>query len=269
MDGNNARRGYFTPTTADLAVLVASWAVLVLTFPISLIFCIKIVKEYDRMIIFRLGRVWSPVPKGPGIVLVMPFIDEHTIVDLRTMSYNVPTQEMLTRDSVMIAVDAAVYYRTSDPIASISMVNDAHTSTRQLAQSTLRNVLGTRSLSEILLDRQGIAAHAKSMLDKATLFWGIHVERVEIKDIRIPNELCRAMAAEAEAQRQSDAKVVTAHGELTASMALRRAADELVGSPAAIQLRHVYLLSLAKISARDNHTIVIPFPIDFMKRFIK
>ncbi|CAL2049644.1 unnamed protein product [Caenorhabditis brenneri] len=258
---------YYLPTFFDFIALICSWAFLVVTFPISIFFCVKIVKEYDRMVIFRLGRLWHDNPKGPGIVLVLPFIDAYKSVDLRVMSYDVPTQEMLTRDSVTIGVDAAVYYRTSDPIACLTRVNDAHMSTRQLAQSSLRNVLGTRTLAELMTDRHGIAVQVKHILDSATLFWGIHVERVEIKDIRLPREMCRAMAAEAEAQRESDAKVVTAQGELDASMAFQKAADELAGSPTALQLR--YLQTLVKISAHDNHTIVLPFPMEYIKKKIR
>ncbi|CAB3410432.1 unnamed protein product [Caenorhabditis bovis] len=255
---------YYILTNSEWFALTLSWIVLFMTFPVSLIFCVKIVKEYDRMVVFRLGRVWKNNPKGPGLVLVLPFVDVHKTVDLRIKSYDVPSQEMLTLDSVTVGVDAAVYYRTSDPIASLTRVNDAHLSTRQLAQTTLRNVLGTRNLAQIMFDRQGIATQVKYILEDTTFFWGIHVERVEIKNIRLPREMYRVMAAEAEAQRESDAKVVTALGELNASRALLQAADELAGSPTALQLR--YLQSLVKVSAIDNHTIVVPLPMNYISR---
>ncbi|CAI4225963.1 unnamed protein product [Auanema sp. JU1783] len=253
--------------SVDKVIVTITWILMLLTFPFSLLFCLKIVHEYRRMVVFRLGRIRGRRPLGPGIVFVLPFIDDHETVDLRTMSYDVPTQEMLTRDSVTVSVDAAVYYRTRDPIAALSAVTDAHLSTRQLAQTTLRNVLGTRTLGQIMIDREGIAAQAKMILDQVTATWGIHVERVEIKDIRLPRELCRAMAAEAEAVRESDARVVCAQGELNASVALRKAADELSGCPTALQLR--YLHSLTKISAHDNHTVVVPVPFEALRKLIQ
>uniref|UniRef100_A0A914DPU9 Band 7 domain-containing protein n=1 Tax=Acrobeloides nanus TaxID=290746 RepID=A0A914DPU9_9BILA len=192
--------------------------------------------------------------------MVLPCVDEHHMIDLRIMSYDVPSQEMLTKDSVTVSVDAAVYYRASDPIATISCIADAHLSTKQLAQTTLRNVLGTRTLSEIMIDREGIALQAQEVLDEGTYPWGIKVERVEVKDIRLPRELTRVLAAEAEASREADAKVVSAAGELNASVALKQAADQLTGSPAAIQLR--YLQTLGRISNSKNHTIVVPIPME-------
>ncbi|CAJ0947367.1 unnamed protein product, partial [Mesorhabditis belari] len=235
--------------------------------PFSLFFCIKIVTEYRRMVVYRLGRVPNRRPKGPGVVFLLPCIDDYRIVDLRTMSYDVPSQEMLTRDSVTVSVDAAVYYRTHDPVASISAITDAHYSTKQLAQTTLRNLVGTRTLTEMMADREGIAIQAKFILDTATHLWGITVERVEIKDIRLPTELCRSMAAEAEAVRESDAKYVCAQGELNASMALKAAADELSESEGAVQLR--VLQSLTKISAVDNHTVILPIPVDLIRAVMK
>ncbi|KHN74561.1 Stomatin-3 [Toxocara canis] len=248
--------GYYT-------VLTLVWCVVLITLPFSLFFCLKIVHEYKRMVVFRLGRLLSSSPHGPGVVVVLPCIDEHHMIDLRTMSYDVPSQEMLTRDSVTVSVDAAVYFRTWDPIATIAGITDAHLSTRQLAQTTLRNVLGTRTLSEIMTDREGIALQAQTVLDEGTDSWGIKVERVELKDIRLPRELCRALAAEAEASREADASIVSASGELNACTALRRAADLLSGSPAALQLR--YLQTLARIATFKNHTIVIPFPAELIR----
>ncbi|WKY14895.1 hypothetical protein Q1695_000419 [Nippostrongylus brasiliensis] len=252
-----------SPSIFDRAVVGLCWALLLLTFPLSLFFCIRIVNEYKRMVVFRLGRIWDSRPSGPGVVLVFPFVDEHEVIDLRTMAYDVPTQELLTMDSVTVSVDAAVYYRARDPIACLSKVCDAHYSTRQLAQATLRNILGTRTLAQIMTDRDGIGIQVRHLLDKATSIWGIQVERVEIKDIRLPRELCRAMAAEAEAIRAAEAKFIFALGELRASVALRRAADELTPCPTALQLRYIH--SLVKISAHDNHTIVLPLPLELVQ----
>ncbi|VDM52629.1 unnamed protein product [Angiostrongylus costaricensis] len=257
------QRNHPTPSLADRAVVGLCWALLLLTFPLSLFFCVKVVNEYKRMVVFRLGKIWNSRPSGPGIVLVFPFVDQHETVDLRTMSYDVPTQELLTRDSVTVSVDAAVHYRSRDPIASLSEVYDVHYSTRQLAQTTLRNVLSMRTLAQIMTDRQTNAAHVKHILNKVTAVWGIRVERVDIKDIRIPRDLYIAMAAEAEAVRASEAKLICAHGELGASVALRRAADELASCPAAMQLRYIH--SLLKISAHHNHTIVLPLPTELVK----
>ncbi|VDD90456.1 unnamed protein product [Enterobius vermicularis] len=245
------------------AVIVLTWCLIFVTFPFSMFFCIRVVHEYKRMVIFRLGRLLRSSPKGPGLVLILPCIDEHHLVDLRTMSYDVPSQEMLTRDSVTVSVDAAVYFKTRDPVATISSITDAHMSTKQLAQTTLRNVVGTRTLSEIMSDRKGIAAQTQEVLHEGTNPWGIQVERVELKDIRVPTELCRALATEAEAARNADAKVVSASGEFEASVVLKQAADKFLDSPAAVQLR--YLQTLGKIAAQNNHTIIVPIPSNFMR----
>uniref|UniRef100_A0A1I7XZW3 PHB domain-containing protein n=1 Tax=Steinernema glaseri TaxID=37863 RepID=A0A1I7XZW3_9BILA len=248
-------------------IIVVVWVIFVFTLPLSLFFCIKIVHEYKRLVVFRLGRVLQHKALGPGVVIVLPCIDEHHLVDLRTTSYDVPSQEMLTKDSVTVSVDAAVYFRTCDPVATISRNRDARVSTRQLAQTTLRNVLGTRTLSEIMSDREGIAFQAQALLDEGTHPWGIKVERVEVKDIRLPRELCRVLAAEAEASREADAKVVSANGELQASSALKEAADSIAASPAALQLR--YLQTLSRISTTQNHTIVVPIPIELIRSVSK
>ncbi|KAI1724531.1 SPFH domain / band 7 family domain-containing protein [Ditylenchus destructor] len=203
---------------------------------------------------------------GPGVVLVLPCVDYYHMIDLRTHSYDVPSQEMLTKDSVTVSVDAAIYFRVSDPIATIFSIVDAHLSTRQLAQTTLRNCLGTRTLAEIMMDREGIAQEAQVVLDEGTDPWGIKVERVEVKDIRLPHELTRALAAEAEASREADAKVVSAAGELNASGALKKAAENLCSS-SAIHLR--YLQTLIRISATQNHTIVLPIPTEIVKVLLK
>jgi len=194
-------------------------------------------------------------------------MDSYTKVDLRTVSFDVPPQEVLTRDSVTVAVDAVVYYRVNNATMSITNVEDSNRSTRLLAATTLRNVLGTKNLSEILSDREHISSTMQVSLDEATDPWGIKVERVEVKDVRLPVQLQRAMAAEAEASREARAKVIAAEGEQKASRALKEAADVMIQSPAALQLR--YLQTLNTISAEKNSTIIFPLPIDMLAGFMK
>ncbi|XP_053381225.1 band 7 protein AGAP004871-like [Mercenaria mercenaria] len=239
---------------------------IVVSLPFSLIFCIKVVQEYERAVIFRLGRLPSGGAKGPGIFFIIPCIESYTKIDLRTVSFDVPPQEVLTKDSVTVSVDAVVYYRVSNPTVSVANVENAHHSTRLLAQTTLRNILGTKNMSEILSDRESISQGMQSTLDEATDNWGIKVERVEIKDVRLPVQLQRAMAAEAEAAREARAKVIAAEGEQKASRALKEAADVMAKSSAALQLR--YLQTLSSISAEKNSTIIFPLPIDLIKAFI-
>ncbi|RMX37173.1 hypothetical protein pdam_00010691 [Pocillopora damicornis] len=238
----------------------------VCTLPLSLFFCLKIVQEYERAVIFRLGRLLPGGAKGPGLFFILPCIDSYQKVDLRTVSFDVPPQEILTKDSVTVAVDAVVYFRIHDATMSITNVENSNRSTRLLAQTTLRNVLGTKNLSEILADREVISHVMQSSLDEATDPWGVKVERVEVKDVRLPQQLQRAMAAEAEASREARAKVIAAEGEQNASRALKEAADIISESPSALQLR--YLQTLTTISAEKNSTILFPLPVDFMSRFL-
>jgi len=244
-----------------------SMLLIAVTFPFSLCACIKVVQEYERAVIFRLGRLLSGGAKGPGLFFIVPCMDSYTKVDLRTVSFDVPPQEVLTRDSVTVAVDAVVYYRVNNATMSITNVEDSSRSTRLLAATTLRNVLGTKNLSEILSDREQISCNMQVSLDEATDPWGIKVERVEVKDVRLPVQLQRAMAAEAEASREARAKVIAAEGEQKASRALKEAADVMIQSPAALQLR--YLQTLNTISAEKNSTIIFPLPIDMLAGFLK
>merc|ERR1719433_2166978 len=232
------------------------------TLPFSLFVCFKVVQEYERAVIFRLGRLLHGGSRGPGIFFVLPCIESYQKVDLRTITLGVPPQEVLTKDSVTVSVDAVVYYRVSNATVSVANVENAHHSTRLLAQTTLRNILGTKSLHEILSDRESISNSMQNALDEATEPWGIKVERVEIKDARLPEQLQRAMAAEAEAAREARAKVIAAEGEQKASRALREAAQIISESPAALQLR--YLQTLTNISSEKNSTIVFPLPMDLV-----
>ncbi|XP_017107551.2 band 7 protein AGAP004871 isoform X1 [Drosophila bipectinata] len=254
-------------STCGKLLIFLSVALVILTLPFSLFVCFKVVQEYERAVIFRLGRLMQGGAKGPGIFFILPCIDSYARVDLRTRTYDVPPQEVLTKDSVTVSVDAVVYYRVSNATVSIANVENAHHSTRLLAQTTLRNTMGTRHLHEILSERMTISGTMQVQLDEATDAWGIKVERVEIKDVRLPVQLQRAMAAEAEAAREARAKVIAAEGEQKASRALREASEVIGDSPAALQLR--YLQTLNTISAEKNSTIVFPLPIDLITYFLK
>ncbi|KAI6210576.1 Band 7 protein domain containing protein [Aphelenchoides besseyi] len=186
---------------------ILSIITLFLTLPFCLPFCIKITKEYERGVVFRLGRLLKSGTKGPGIFFIIPCLDVVKIVDLRVLSFDVPSQEILSRDSVTVSVEAVIYFRVSNPVISVTNVSDAQFSTKLLAQTTLRNVLGTKTLSEILMERDSIASITEKVLDDGTVPWGVKVQRVEIKDIRLPHMLMRSMAAEAEAARGAQAKI--------------------------------------------------------------
>merc|ERR1712243_278565 len=243
-------------------IMVISMLLIICTFPLSLFVTVKQVQEYQRAVIFRLGRVKKGGAVGPGLFFIIPCMDTIQVGDLRTVSFDVPPQEILTKDSVTVAVDAVVYYKISNPMSAVCNVTNASQSTRLLASTTLRNILGTRTLQDILADREDIAKHILGSLDSATDPWGIRVERVEVKDVRLPQQLQRAMAAEAEATRQARAKVIEAEGEQKASKALKDASDIISASPAALQLR--YLQTLSTIAAERNSTIVFPLPIELM-----
>jgi len=251
----------------SVLLTIISVFLIVITFPISLFMCIKVVQEYERAVIFRLGRIKKGGAQGPGLFFIIPCIDQCVVVDLRTVSFDVPPQEILTKDSVTVAVDAVVYYNIRNPMAAVCNVSDYSKSTKLLASTTLRNILGTKTLAELLSEREAIAGGLKTMIDTATDPWGIDIERVEVKDVRLPQNLQRAMAAEAEATREARAKVIAAEGEQKASRALKEASDIISESPAALQLR--YLQTLSTISTEKNSTIVFPIPIEMFSKFIK
>nr|XP_029722843.1 band 7 protein AGAP004871-like isoform X1 [Aedes albopictus] len=246
----------------EVLATVCSTILMVLTLPISIFLCFKVVQEYERAVIFRLGRLRSGGARGPGVFFVLPCIDNYCKVDLRTVSFDVPPQEVLTRDSVTVSVDAVVYYRIRDPLNAVVQVANYSHSTRLLAATTLRNVLGTRNLSELLTEREAISHSMQVTLDEATDPWGVQVERVEIKDVSLPDSLQRSMAAEAEAAREARAKVIAAEGEMKSSRALKEASDIMCESPAALQLR--YLQTLSSIAGEKNSTIVFPLPIELI-----
>lgn len=250
-----------------MAALITAVSILlvIVTFPISIFMVVKQVQEYQRAVIFRLGRVKRGGAVGPGLFFIIPCIDTISVVDLRTVSFDVPPQEILTKDSVTVAVDAVVYYKINNPMAAVCNVENASLSTRLLASTTLRNILGMKNLSEVLADRESTALQILELLDNATDPWGIKVERVEVKDVRLPQQLQRAMAAEAEATREARAKVIAAEGEHKASRALKEASDIISDSPSALQLR--YLQTLTQISAEKNSTIIFPLPMELMNKF--
>ena len=248
---------------------IMCWILIILTFPISLCFCFRVLDEYQRAVIFRLGRIRSrsgkkseemPGAVGPGMVFVIPCLDEVNVVDVRTSSMDINPQQVLSKDQVTLSVDAVVYYRIFSPVRTVCKVANYRASTYLLASTTLRNVLATKTLSEILTEKKAIATDMLMMLDKATDPWGVKVERVEIKDCRLPNSLQRAMAAEAEAEREANAKIVAAEGEQKAATALKEASKIIAESPSALQLR--YLQTLNKISAEQNSTIIFPVPME-------
>ena len=261
-DTDVRRRSDEGPGCGGYLLIFLSYLLMIITFPLTIWFCVKIVQEYERAVIFRLGRA-LPGARGPGLFFILPCIDNFVKVDLRTVSFNVPPQEILTKDSVTIAVDAVVYYRVNNPVVSVCNVENASKSTKLLAQTTLRNFLGTKTLSEILTERETISQLTQNFLDEGTDPWGVKVERVEVKDVSLPVELQRAMATEAEAAREARAKVIAAEGEMNASRALKEASEVLSESPSAIQLR--YLQTLTTISAEKNSTIIFPLPIDMLK----
>lgn len=226
---------------------------------------IRVVQEYERGVIFRLGRLVGA--KGPGLFLIVPFIDKMTKVDLRVVTLDVPAQEAITRDNVTIKVNAVVYYRVVDPGNAIVQVENYRYATLQIAQTSLRNVIGQSELDELLADRESVNRKLQQIIDEATESWGIKVSVVEVKDVELPDSMKRAMAKQAEAERERRAKVIHAEGEFEASKQLANAAELMAQQPATIQLR--YLQTLAEIATENNSTIVFPLPIDMLNAVAK
>merc|ERR1719362_1854949 len=212
---------------------VAALFMVVTTLPLSLLFVIKVVQEYERAVIFRLGRLLAGGARGPGVFFIIPCVDVYEKIDMRSQTFEIPPQEILTKDSVTVFVNAIMYYKVANAIHAVANVDDYSGSARLLAATTLRNVLGTLTLGDILCNREAIAREMKTVLDEGTEPWGVMVERVEVKDVRVPEQLQRAMAAEAEAAREARAKVIAAEGEHKASRALKHAAEVMEQSPAA------------------------------------
>ena len=226
---------------------------------------IRILKEYERGVIFRLGRVIKT--KGPGIIFLIPIIDKMVKVSLRLVAMDVPAQDVITRDNVSVKVNAVIYFRVMDPTNAIIEVENFLFATSQLAQTTLRSVCGQVELDELLSEREKINTELQSILDKHTDPWGIKVTTVEVKHIDLPQEMQRAMAKQAEAERERRAKVINAEGEFQAADRLAEAAGIIARHPEALQLR--YLQTLREISSENNSTTLFPIPIDLFKLFIK
>ncbi|KAF5304715.1 hypothetical protein FQA39_LY09492 [Lamprigera yunnana] len=252
-------------SVCEVAAIIGSTIFLVLTFPFTIFFCLVIVTEFERLVIFRLGHIKRGKAFGPGMHFVLPFVDEPCKVDMRTISFDVPSQDVLTSDSVTVTVDAVVYYRILDPVKAIIKVANYGSSTRLLAMTTLRNTLGTRSLTQILSEREMLSSTMQGLIDHATSKWGVTVERVAIKDVSLPQRLQKAMAAEAEAMREAKAKIITAEGELKVSQALKTASEIIRDNSTALQLR--YLQTLTNVSVDKNSTIIFPVPLEMLKAF--
>jgi len=227
---------------------------------------IKILSEYERAVVFRLGRLLH-APKGPGVTLVFTFIDRMVRVSLRTIVHDVPPQDVITRDNVSLKVNAVVYYRVIDPTKAVVEVEQYHYATSQLAQTTLRSVLGQVELDDLLSQREQLNHQLQVILDKHADPWGVKVSMVEVKHVDLPTEMQRAIAKQAEAEREKRAKVIHADGELAASKALAAAAEIISANPTTLQLR--YLQTLAEIATEKNSTIVFPIPIDFLSGILK
>jgi regulator of protease activity HflC (stomatin/prohibitin superfamily) len=240
-------------------IIVAVVAVIVILF---LFAAIKVAREYERGVVFRLGRLLDP-PKGPGLFLLIPVVDRMVKVDLRTITLNIPPQDVITRDNVPARVNAVAYFRIVEPKAAIVQVENFMAATSQIAQTTLRSVLGQHVLDELLAERDKINTILQEIIDEATSPWGIKVSIVEVKDVEIPSSMQRAMARQAEAERERRAKVINAEGEFQASERLRDAALVMQDTPIALQLR--YLQTMLELGASQATTIVFPAPIDLLK----
>src|ERR671927_794171 len=248
---------------AAALILVAAAAFLLLLFLVS---AIKVAREYERGIIFRLGRL-LPEPKVPGLFFLIPIVDRMVKVDLRTVTLNIPPQEVITKDNVPVRVNAVAYFRIVEPNAAIVQVENFMVATSQIAQTTLRSVLGQHVLDELLSEREKINTILQAIIDEATAPWGIKVSIVEVKDVEIPGGMQRAMARQAEAERERRAKAITAEGEFQAAERLKDAALVIEDHPIALQLR--YLQTLLELGASQSTTIVFPAPIDLVKPFLE
>ena len=248
--------------TAAVVVL----AIVVFFVVLYAIAAIKVLREYERGIVFRLGRLF-PQPKGPGLIFLIPIVDRMVRVDLRTITLNIPPQEVITKDNVPVRVNAVAYFRIVQPQEAIVQVENFMVATSQIAQTTLRSVLGQHQLDELLSEREKINAILQGIIDEATAPWGIKVSIVEVKDVEIPQGMQRAMARQAEAERERRAKVINAEGEFQASERLKDAAQVIEEHPIALQLR--YLQTLLEIGGSNSSTIIFPAPIDLIRPFLE
>ncbi len=226
---------------------------------------IKILREYERGVVFRLGRL-IPV-KGPGLIIIWPIIDKLVKVDLRTVTLDVPSQDIITKDNISVKVNAVVYFRVVDPTKAITAVADYHYATSQISQTTLRSVLGQSQLDDLLAKRDEVNTELQKIIDDQTEPWGIKVTTVEVKNVDLPPEMQRAIAKQAEAERERRAKVIHAEGEFQASQKLAEAAEIIGAQPTALQLR--FLQTLTEVATEKNSTTIFPVPIDILEPFIR
>lgn len=248
--------------TIDPAIVAIVAVVVLLLLLVSA--TVKVAREYERGVIFRLGRL-LPTPKGPGLFILIPVIDRMVKVDLRTVTLNVPPQEVITRDNVPVRVNAVAYFRIVEPKAAIVQVENYMVATSQIAQTTLRSVLGQHQLDELLAERDKINQILQTIIDDATSPWGIKVSVVEVKDVEIPTDMQRAMARQAEAERERRAKIIAAEGEYQASERLKDAASVMATEPMTLQLRT--LQTLLELGASNSTTIVFPIPVQLLEAF--
>ena len=240
------------------------WIIILAVFVLIIIsMSVRVVPEYERGVLFRLGRLVGQ--RGPGLFLIIPFIDRMVKVDLRVITMDVPSQEVITKDNVTVRVNAVVFFRVVNPEDSVVKVLDHVRSTSQIAQTTLRNVLGQSELDELLIQREKLNQMLQKIIDEHTDPWGVKVSTVEIKEVELTEEMKRSMAAQAEAERERRAKIINAEGELQASEKMAQAAKIIGREPSAIQLR--FLSTLTEISSGKTNTIIFPLPIEFLKAF--
>ena len=242
------------------AFIAVAAVVVIIVFLLSA--SVRVAREYERGVIFRLGRLHSP-PKGPGLFLLIPIIDKMVRVDLRTVTLNIPPQEVITKDNVPVRVNAVAYFRIIDPEKAIVQVENFMVATSQISQTTLRSVLGQHVLDELLAERDKINSILQEIIDESTSPWGIKVSIVEVKDVEIPSGMQRAMARQAEAERERRAKVIAAEGEFQASEKLKDAAGVLAMNPMALQLR--FLQTMLEMSSERSSTIILPVPIELFR----
>jgi regulator of protease activity HflC (stomatin/prohibitin superfamily) len=243
-----------------MTVLLEALAIVIVLLAMLAAASIRVLREYERAVVFRLGRLIGV--RGPGVILLIPAVDRMVRTSLRTVTLNVPPQDVITRDNVPARVDAVVYFRIVDAAASVVRIEDAHKATSQIAQTTLRSVLGKAELDALLAERESLNEDLQQIIDEQTEPWGIKVTTVEIKDVGIPTPMQSAMARQAQAERERRAKVINAEGELQAAAKLSEAAGVLSTNPASIQLR--YLQTLSELGGDQNSTIVFPLPMDVL-----
>jgi len=259
----NTSLGLLQSVAIGFAAIVLVAVVAVILFILTS--AVKIVKEYERGVIFRLGRVQGRA-KGPGLFILIPVVDRMVKVELRTVTLDVPPQDLITRDNVPMRVTAVIYFRVVDPNKSVIEVENHVLATSQISQTTLRSVLGQKNLDDLLTNREAINEELQKIIDEQTEPWGVKVSVVEVKDVEIPSQMQRAMARQAESERERRAKIIAAEGEYQASERLRQAADRLE-SPTALQLR--LFQTMGEIATEQNSTIILPIPLDLFKPYLE